>query len=57
MHGRVIVVTHEDGSEKEFPSIVKTVVARNVSSSTINKRLKDGEPYLWKGEKIKFRYK
>lgn len=57
MHGRVIVVTHEDGSEEEFPSIVKTVVALNISSSTINKRLKDGEPYLWRGEKIKFRYK
>lgn len=57
MKGRVIVVTHEDGSEEEFPSIVKTVVALNVSSSTINKRLKDGEPYLWRGEKIKFRYK
>ena len=57
MHGRVIIVTHEDGREEEFPSIMKTVVTLNISATTINKRLKDGEPYLWNGEKIKFRYK
>ncbi len=57
MHGREIVVTHEDGREEEFPSIIKAVISLNISSSTINKRLRDGEPYLWRGEKIKFRYK
>ncbi len=57
MHGRPIIVTHEDGREEEFPSILKTVVSLNVSSTTINKRLKDGEAFLWNGERIKFRYK
>ena len=57
MHGRPIIVTHEDGRVEEFPSILKTVVSLNVSSTTINKRLKDGEPFLWNGERIKFRYK
>ena len=57
MHGRSIIVTHEDGRAEEFPSILKTVVGLNVSSTTINKRLKDGEPFLWNGERIKFRYK
>ena len=57
MHGRPIIVTHEDGRAEEFPSILKTVVSLNVSSTTINKRLKDGEPFLWNGERIKFRYK
>ncbi len=57
MNGRPIVVTHEDGREEEFPSIVKTVVALNISCTPINKRLRSGEPYLWRGEKIKFRYK
>ena len=57
MHGRSIIVTHEDGRVEEFPSILKTVVGLNVSSTTINKRLKDGEPFLWNGERIKFRYK
>lgn len=57
MHGREIVVTHEDGRKEEFPSIIKAVISLNISSTTINKRLRDGEPYLWRGEKIKFRYK
>ena len=57
MHGRVIIVTHEDGREEEFPSIVKAVVALNISCTPINKRLRSGEPYIWNGEKIKFRYK
>ena len=57
MHGRVIIVTHEDERVEEFPSILKTVVSLNVSSTTINKRLRSGEPYIWNGEKIKFRYK
>ncbi len=57
MHGRPIVVIHEDGREEEFPSIVKAVVALNISCTPIKKRLRSGEPYLWRGEKIKFRYK
>ncbi len=49
--------THEDEREKKFSSILKTVVGLDISLTTINNRLKDGESFLWNGERIKFRYK
>ncbi len=49
--------THEDERDEKFSSILKTVVGLDISLTTINNRLKDGESFLWNGERIKFRYK
>ncbi len=57
MYHREIVVTYEDGSEDVFFSVMRAVAALNISATTIYTKMKSGEPYLWRGERIKFRYK
>ncbi len=55
MQGIPVVVIREDGREEEFPSATNCAVELNISVSTVRKRLKNGEPLLWNGEKIRFK--
>lgn len=52
-----IVVIHKDGREEEFPSATSAAVAMNISPSTVRLRLRNGEPYIWNGDELRFRFK
>lgn len=52
-----IVVTHKDGREEEFPSATSAAVTMNISPSTVRLRLRNGEPLLWNGDELRFRFK
>ena len=52
-----IVVTHKDGREEEFPSATSAAVVMNISPSTVRLRLRNGEPLLWNGDELRFRFK
>ena len=52
-----IVVTHKDGREEEFSAATRAAMTLNISVSTVRKRLRNGEPYLWNGDELRFRFK
>lgn len=52
-----IVVTHKDGREEEFTAATRAAMTLNISVSTVRKRLRNGEPYLWNGDELRFRFK
>lgn len=52
-----IVVIHKDGKEEEFPSATSAAVVMNISPSTVRLRLRNGEPFLWNGDELRFRFK
>lgn len=51
-----IVVIHKDGREEEFPSATSAAVVMNISVSTMQKRLRNGELYLWNNDELRFRF-
>ena len=51
-----VVVVHKDGREEEFYSATSAAIALNISVSTVRKRLRNGEPYPWNGDELRFRF-
>ena len=56
-NAKPIIVTFSDGKEEEFYSASWTAVTLNVATSTVRKKAKNGEPLLWDGQQIRFRFK
>ena len=51
-----VVVIHKDGREEEFSAATRAAMALNISVSTVRKRLRNGESYLWNGDELRFRF-
>lgn len=52
-----VVVIHKDGREEEFSAATRAALTLNISVSTVRKRLRNGQPYLWNGDELRFRFK
>ena len=51
-----VVVIHKDGREEEFSAATRAAMALNISVSTVRKRLRNGQSYLWNGDELRFRF-